>query len=207
MKTEQYRVKERSLGLFTLFATILMIAGFVAGYLWPHSFGGIVQPAVQKIRQISGSLPSSGSLTSILVIFLNNSVVAITMVVLGIFLGVYPAWVMWMNGVVLGAVSAMAVQQTHAPVLKVIVYAILPHGIFELSALVWAAGLGFHLGFVGARSALRMLIPTLNNRGEGEQTFRSEARRSWTHLGIIIGLLLVAACMESLVTPHLIGHL
>ncbi|QQE78494.1 stage II sporulation protein M [Alicyclobacillus sp. SO9] len=207
MRNKSY---EPTLRWFITFAAALMIAGFLAGYSAPHSFNSILQPALKKLQEI-GVHFHGHPLSTVLLIFVNNSVAAIAMMLLGVFLGVYPLWTMWMNGVILGVVSQLVVQKTHASVFTVLVYAILPHGVFELSALVWASALGFSEGFAGMRAiggALRRLFmrpsavqPVVRRQPRG---IRDEFARAFHHLPYILGLLLLAACIEGLVTPHLI---
>jgi len=200
--------KEKSLGWFILFAAGLIIAGYTAGYLWPQDFTGIVQPAVQKIQQIGAKIPNAPPSTAVITIFVNNAIVAIALILLGGIAGVYPAWVMWMNGVVLGAVTQAAVAKTHASLIKVLAYAILPHGVVEIAALTWAAGLGFNLGFVSSRWIFRAIrLRARQPLKRGEQSFRGELRRCVHHVPFILALLLIAALIEGLVTPQLVQML
>lgn len=197
---------EPTLRWFIIFAAAVMIAGFFVGYASPHNFDNILQPALKKFQEI-GIQAHGHPLKTALLIFVNNSVVAIAMMLLGVFLGVYPLWTMWMNGVVLGVVSKLVVLKTHASVFTVLGFAILPHGVFELSALVWAAALGLGSGFAGMRAIGRVFVkgataqPAMRRHPRG---IRDEFARAFHHLPYIILVLLVAACIEGFVTPHLI---
>lgn len=191
---------------FLIFSLGLVAAGFIVGYLYPHHFSSILQPALKKIQDLDAQVQGEALWHLALAIFLNNVFVAITLIVFGIIFGIYPAWTMWMNGVVMGVVSSLVVAKTGASVGGVIIWALLPHGLFEMTALIWSSALGCQLGF-----ALIGSIAQRIGTGKPQQalrsgmSFRSEAVRAARHLPVIVLLLIVAACIETYATPHIIA--
>ncbi|MCL6633486.1 MAG: stage II sporulation protein M [Alicyclobacillus herbarius] len=199
----------KSFPWFIALALLLLVAGFVSGALWPHHFQETLGPVIEKLKRTAEGISSTSVLGAIWTIFFNNAIAALELIVLGLFLGVFPAVMLWLNGVLLGYVTALAVQQAHVPLWKVLVYGVLPHGVFELTAIVWATVLGFQLGFAAIHSLTRRMrtstTGTTVETREPRLSLRSELRRAARHLPWILALLVVAACVEATVTPHLIA--
>ncbi len=189
---------------FLVFSFVLVALGFIIGFHEPHHFNNLLQPALQKIRNLDAQVKGEATWHLALAIFLNNVSVAILLIVLGIVFGVFPAWTMWMNGVVMGVVCFLVVQKTGASVWAVILYALLPHGIFEMAGLLWASALGCQLGFAlaGAIGRYIRVRPDLAMRRLG---FRNELWRAARQLPVIVILLIVAASIEAYITPHIIA--
>jgi stage II sporulation protein M len=75
-------------------------------------------------------------------IFLNNLQSSFFAMVFGVFLGIFPIFMIIVNGYVLGFVALISVETNGL----LILWRILPHGIFELPAIFISAGLGLKLG-------------------------------------------------------------
>jgi stage II sporulation protein M len=92
---------------------------------------------------------------------------------------------------------------------SVILYAILPHGILELGALLWASALGMHLGFTALQSFIYRLRENLHSESVRERArlrWREEAKYAVSKLPWIVTVLLIAAIVEASVTPKLIQY-
>lgn len=76
-------------------------------------------------------------------IFKNNITTAFIALVFGLFFGVYPIFVVAMNGYVVGYVISLSYKAAGASSILLL----LPHGIFEIPALFLSLGLGIKLGF------------------------------------------------------------
>lgn len=94
---------------------------------------------IQKLLEMTEGM-SRGELISF--IFLNNLQSSFFGMIFGIVLGIFPIITSILNGYVLGFVSSEAVYGGGILVL----WRLLPHGIFELPALFISAGLGLKLG-------------------------------------------------------------
>lgn len=125
----------------------------------------------------------------------NNSLPFVLSIVGAVTLGVYTAWIMVFNGILVGNVG-VAVGQ--AVGFDYILVGLLPHGVFELPALFVAAGVGFRLLH---RFAQRV-------RGTRE-AFLTKPYLYRTGLFVLVGwlALAVAAVVEAHVTGALLEAL
>ncbi len=113
-------------------------------------------------------------------IFLNNLQSSFLGMVLGIFIGIFPLFFSAFNGYVLGFVALMAVNADGGMVL----WRILPHGIFELPAVFISLGLGLRMG---------LLIFQRPGLKKFKNYFYETAR---VFLFVILPLLIIAAIIE-----------
>src|SRR5205085_5107010 len=83
-------------------------------------------------------------------LFANNVSVSLLAFALGITLGVGTAWLLFHNGILMGALGAVFVE---AGQLKAFATGILPHGVLEIPACLIGGGAGFVLarGLIRAR--------------------------------------------------------
>jgi stage II sporulation protein M len=191
---------------FTTLALLLLLAGYAAGLIWPHHFQEALVPAISKLKKSAQGIESESAWQAIWTIFMNNAIASLELMAFGIAAGLFPALMLWMNGVLLGYATALAIQHSHAPLWQVMVYAVLPHGVFELTGVVWASVLGFQLGFAAIHSVLRRLRPTSSRSVQPQLSLRQEGRRAVRHLPWILVLLFIAACIEATVTPQLVHY-
>ena len=127
-----------------------------------------------------------------IIIFLKNLLSCAMAVLLGLGLGLVPLLVVTSNGFLLGIVSYGAIQK--AGVLYLLA-GILPHGIIELPTVLLSIAIGFRLG--------HLLVLTLLRE---EADLAGETRMA-VHflLHWIMPLLLVAAAIETFITPVVIS--
>lgn len=95
-----------------------------------------IQELIEKIQGMS-----QGELISF--IFFNNLQSSFFGMILGVLLGIFPVVIIIANGYLLGFVASMSVNSEGILVL----WRVLPHGVFELPAVFISLGLGLKLGF------------------------------------------------------------
>lgn len=95
-------------------------------------------------RVISNKVNAEDSLHTFISIYLNNLGVATSAYVLGIFYGIVPWLVVLVNGFILGLAVVVVVSKGFLDPITAIL-AILPHGIFEIPAILMAAAAGIML--------------------------------------------------------------
>ncbi len=100
-----------------------------------HQILNFIQELIEKTKGMSQE-------ELISFIFLNNLNSSFFGMVLGIFFGVFPVIAVIINGYLLGFVASLSVQDGGILVL----WRVLPHGIFELPAIFISLGLGLKLG-------------------------------------------------------------
>lgn len=123
----------------TLLFTISITFGFITAQQFPSEANMAMDQAVKELEFIKGL-----SQTSIfLLIALNNSVKVFLMMLLGVLWGVIPVIFILLNGYAAGIISSVVLQKSG---LAPIVLGTLPHGVFEISAVLLAASYGVWLG-------------------------------------------------------------
>jgi stage II sporulation protein M len=83
-----------------------------------------------------------GVFETIAMIFLNNIQASFFAIVLGAGIGLFPLFASISNGYLLGFVARLAVEEGGILVL----WRLVPHGIFELPAIILSIGIGIKLG-------------------------------------------------------------
>ena len=119
-------------GLFLLFGLI--------GFLFPIFF------EEQIIEMVKGLIEKTYGLNTyelIAFIFTNNILSSFFAMILGIVFGIFSMFTIILNGYVIGFVGNLAVVEGGIFVL----WRLLPHGIFEIPAIMISAGLGLKIGF------------------------------------------------------------
>lgn len=129
-------LRESKRYIFAISAVFL--SSIIIGFAFYQEFGFLDEMLKQLIDKIEGL----GIFETIFFIFQNNLRSAFLGLFLGIFLGAFPVIAALSNGIVLGYVFR-----------KVLInsgffefWRILPHGIFEIPAVMIALGLGIKLG-------------------------------------------------------------
>jgi stage II sporulation protein M len=125
---------------FYFLALILFIFAVLIGYLFPVFFTTFIQNMINSIlEQIKGLNTSE-----IIFFILNNNIKSSFFVTFfGFIFGIIPVLSVLFNGYLLGFVAVHAVQTSGS---FSIVLKLLPHGIFEIPALVLAVGSGMRFG-------------------------------------------------------------
>ena len=147
--------------------------------------------ALGELDQLLESIGSLGTFGLFLVIFFNNAIKTLGVIILGVFFGVPPFFFVTLNGFVIGIlISGLASDTGYGT----IVAALAPHGVIEIPVLLLATSLGFAVG----KESFRWLM----GRRSG---VRAELRHGlrlyfkWILVGI-----LVAALIEVFVTPYIV---
>jgi stage II sporulation protein M len=126
------------------------------------------------------------------VIFLNNAVKMFFVIVLGVLFGLAPWVFLLMNGYVVGLL-ALVTHQSIGP--ATFWLGVLPHGIFEVPALILGSSAGLFLGEAFYRKIF--LKQGISLRKEFSEALIFFAR-------IILPLLFIAAFIEVFVTQYLL---
>jgi uncharacterized membrane protein SpoIIM required for sporulation len=154
-------VFRRHLMAFLLAAGLLIagaIVGFFASYYEPTSRPfllpdmSMIQPEKEGDEEAQErSMISTGQLAAFSsLLFTNNVKVSLIAFALGITFGVGTAWLMFYNGILIGALGAVFAE---AHQLQAFATGILPHGVLEIPAAVIGGAAGFVLahGMIRAR--------------------------------------------------------
>lgn len=162
----------------------LFLLSACIGFLTPYHH----QQKIVKTLQICFSpLQTSTQFQTFIKIFLNNYLSTLLSLLIGLAFGLGPVLFLLINGFAMGNLVGFALTRVSA---YKIVLAILPHGIFEVPAILLAASYGLWWGVKNYRK--------LRYRISFRETFHLPLKR---YLHIVVPLLVVGAFVEAYVTP------
>ncbi len=172
---------------------VLAVLGFAAGMLFPDAAQQLLDRFAAQLEQLglSSNVPQSQMMATL---FFNN----VTASLLAMLYGLIPfvplsALALGTNALLLGAFAAL--YQHHGIDLGVYFIGILPHGIFELPALILSCALGLLICRTGTEKL----------RKRSDVSFlRRVLDCNRVFLSFVAPLLLVAALVEAYITPALL---
>ncbi len=174
--------------IFTI--SLLFILSTLLGYQTAQLYPDKAQLVVKQTSEMFGFLKNLNSFYIFLFIFLNNSIKAFFTLILGFFFGIIPVIFIFGNGELIGVVISIVGKEAG---FKEIIFGLLPHGIFEIPAVVIAASYGLWLGSKFYRR-LRHKEPFMIN-------FRYALGR---YFKVVLPLLFIAALVETFVTSAIL---
>lgn len=182
----------RRMKIESIVAVAIFLVGAIGGALFAPELASIVKPMYQSLHQKAMTLSSDTPWQLMWALFSNNFRASILMMVGGLLLGVIPALYVFANGALVGFVLLVVTSATHANPMLVFLAGIVPHGIFEIPAYLLATAFGFRV--------TQVLFRSIAGRGNkamwGQLVLDAVSLLLW-----VLVLLLVAAYMESHVTP------
>lgn len=185
-----------------LITFVIGLAASVAGYVWVSLNATSVAGAFHK-GDLGGFLsagmgvPLARTGLSFQMIWGHNLQAILVILVLGLFsFGVLGALVYLLNMGIIGAVLSLVGVMGYSPV-KIGIYGLLPHGIFEIPALIFSSAAILYIGIA--------LVTPRSQRTLGEVLIEAIADWMKIGLGVVLPLLTIAAVIESWVTPVLLS--
>ncbi|MCX7572339.1 stage II sporulation protein M [Tumebacillus sp. DT12] len=179
---------------YILLAAALFMIGWVLGAVFQEALMELVATSLQHLQDIVEKTQAKNSpLYTSGVIFLNNLMASFAMMLYGIPFAFLTVFALFLNGLTVGVVFQMAGE--HGSLWEMVLYGLLPHGIFELPAIFIAAAFGIKLGLIWFRP-----LPEMTRMQSFKHVFREVFSISW----VIVLLLVVAGLVEGLVTPVLL---
>jgi len=133
-----YSLRKYITGITAVFI-ISMVLGLIASMRDPTYSMKYFEMFKESFRWITDLNP----LAIMLVIFLNNTLKSLIVLVLGIGLGVVPIVFVAGNGIILGMVVDIVFRERGS---YFVLAALLPHGIIEIPMILLSAGIGLRLG-------------------------------------------------------------
>ncbi len=123
-----------------IYLGIIIFCSFIMlGFIFPIFFNEQIMNFIKNILEKIGDYNVYELMSFI---FLNNLKSAFFAIIFGIALGIFPITIAIVNGYLIGFVSRYSVSQEGVLVL----WRLLPHGIFELPAILISIGLGIKIG-------------------------------------------------------------
>ncbi|MEK6890994.1 MAG: stage II sporulation protein M [Nanoarchaeota archaeon] len=124
---------------FILFAITFFLIAIFIGFIYPY-FG---QELLKKwIEELLKETAGFGFWRFFWFIFQNNALVSLTAIIFGFFFSIFPVFTLLFNGYVIGIVMRASVDSSSLLEL----WRLVPHGIFELPAVLISIALGIRFG-------------------------------------------------------------
>jgi stage II sporulation protein M len=176
---------------YALVTILVFSASCAAGVLISVEHPGAGEQLLGMFRDaIVGEILDSSPSVMAVKLFANNLQACVFMFLGGASFGLLTAFIILANGVVIGAVAELVYQQQG---LLYIAAALVPHGIFEISAFVVSGTLGFLLA--------RELWQEWNGAGDAAA---STVAMGKTFVFVVVPLVAVAAFTEAFITPEIL---
>jgi stage II sporulation protein M len=195
MDSARLRLFLKANGVYLLIGACFLLIGILFGIITPKGTEPISNdPLFGSIEQwVQFYVPYTPF--TVLFLFAKNTLTAAISFFLAPII-IVPPGVLLLNGYTLGFFgSAIAEQKS----LLVAFQALAPHGIFEVPALVFASAGGLRFG-VALYKKIALSVKNV------DYPIRSEFMGSLMLFLIAIVLLLIAAVMETYVTPYVLGY-
>lgn len=173
---------------FFIALIIMVVSGIATYFLLPTDMGGVI---VEDFGNSIGDLSEYSALSLAIFIFLNNLRVTLIVWITGLIPFIFiPAIISGINGAVIGAV--LKITSEEGSVFKDIATSILPHGVFEIPAICISVAMGISLCLF----VIKMI------RGNSHVSLAKFLKAQFIYfLKVVLPLLIVAAAIESFVTP------
>lgn len=184
--------------VFCLVSALFVIA-VLGGYLYfrfnvdsaMSIISWLLQEKFQNLGQAMEGMHVTGRIG---VIFWNNLKVVLISMATGIFLGVFPLVIIFINGLFVGLFTGL-IEMEGTSIAKFLVAGVLPHGMFEIPAVIIAGVVGVKMGIIFAFSPD---YPSVMHR------FQAMARLFIAGFLIVLPLLIIAAIIEMTLTVILV---
>ncbi|NQU29293.1 MAG: stage II sporulation protein M, partial [Anaerolineae bacterium] len=187
-----------------LLIVVITIFGSIASYQWttsmiPADFSAVTQEDIDEALdqfQFAAGLPSDDVDISFGFIFFHNIQAVLMMLFFGLFsFGVLGELAFSVNIGVLGGLMAV-LNALGLPVWTLFTAGILPHGVFEIPAIIFA---GAGILYFGA-----IMVTPDPTKTMGEVFIHAVADWFKIGVGVIFPLLLIAALIETYITPKIL---
>lgn len=181
-------------------AVFWLLFGFVLVLLQPQLFPIFLQKLSEMFDQMLGPASTQPGWPLAQALLQQNFLASFYDLIIGIVLGLVPLASVALNAFILGFLAGPFVQpqmfgQLPIPSFGVFLLSILPHGIFEIPAVLVSAAFGIRAGWA-------WILPSA--AGRRMQVFKGAVLDNTKLLPLILFVLIIAALVEAFITPALI---
>ncbi len=174
-------------------AVAVFTLSFAAGVLISVKNPDASEKLLEMLKDTLGSITALNPFERMLEIFKNNVRTSFIALLGGLVVGIIPFFIVVINGAVLGILVELFLRRQGV---FFVIAGILPHGIIELPMVLISVGIGFRLGHFAYLSIT--LQKTMH------ELLYELKHGVFFYIKIVVPLLLLAALIESYVTPLLI---
>ena len=166
---------------YVWFAVLIFLLFTIIGFVFPMFFQDKI---FALLEELALKFEGLGVLETMGFIFLNNLRASFFAILLGLTFGIFPFLTGVINGYILGVVARHSVAQEGILVL----WRLLPHGIFELPAVLISIGFGLKIG-----------MGIFKERKDSWKSLKRNLKESFRFfIFVILPLLLIAGIIEGL---------
>ncbi len=197
-REEWKRFKEKYLKIFTLVLIIFIMIALLSHVILVKNPEQAQKKFVDLTKNLLKKIPlHTSGFRLCLAIFVNNSKVSLFAILFGLIPFIFfPILGVIANGFSIGVISSISYIKGFD--FGFVLISIVPHGVFEIPATLYAVSIGVNLSF---QISKRILF----GYDSSDEPFLLILKRLFkTWVGVIIPLLLVASIIEAFVTPFLV---
>ncbi|MDD2777539.1 MAG: stage II sporulation protein M [Methanocellales archaeon] len=176
---------------YILFVSLIFILSTLMGYWYSSLDLAFATQTSADIGEMFAFIQGLNPLIIMAIIFLNNSIKCLIVLLLGIGFGLIPLVFLTYNGLLIGIV-VLITERIEGPLY--VLAAIVPHGIIELPMILFSAAIGIRLG--------HDLWNTLMGRKADIKKDFKKGVLFYMHW--ILPLLFIAAAVETFLTPLIV---
>ncbi len=180
----------KEISFFTKALTLLFVIAGIFGFVVAQQFPAETLAAIKEAADKLAFINSMSPIQIFFMIFLNNAIKVFFMMLLGVAFGIIPVVFILLNGYIVGVVISVMLA-------KVGIFAtligLLPHGIFEIFAVIIAGGYGVYLG--------EIFVKKLRKRDTFIPHFKIVF---YKYFYIILPIILLSAIVETFFTSKLL---
>ncbi len=170
--------------------TLLFFASIYLGYFTAENFPGMAKGFVEKFSSEFGFIKKLPPFGILAIIFLNNTVKSFVAMLLGLLFGIIPVLFVFINGYLIGVVVYVVGGRIG---MDRVLMLLIPHGVLEIPAVLLACSYGVWLG--------KMVLKKMAGKDVSLGECIDMAVRAY--IKTVVPLLLVAAFVETFITPHI----
>jgi stage II sporulation protein M len=197
MKIQGLFLQLQAMKHYIIAAALVFILGVILGYSDSSSYDILVKAQMDQMQGVADGIKQSDHQQWYLFyhIILNNLLASAMVILFGFFFGLFPLYLLVSNGLLVGYMAAnLGEGETILHFLK----GILPHGIIEIPAFILACAVGLRFGSLILQSAASLF--SLERRERFQMKFRAFVKQLVPMMILIVGMMLIAAIIESTVT-------
>ncbi|MBI2644672.1 stage II sporulation protein M [Candidatus Uhrbacteria bacterium] len=175
---------------------ILFCVGIVSGAGAYSIVPDLQNQIADMFREIIGDT-FTFDFAMVLRIFVNNTTAALIMIFGGVFFGLVPFFAIFFNGFIMGYIIVGSFFAFPVSILKTLYFSfatIIPHGIFEIPAILFSAALGMRFGIEWMQKS------SAPNRGD---IFRKNFMSALLTIPLLIFVLFIAASVEIFISARI----
>jgi stage II sporulation protein M len=173
-----------------IISAVIFFSGMLIGFLVPINLD---IESIAPLGDIVDDFDSFSSPAVFMLILINNLVALGFAFFLSPLLLIVPLFSLVVNGLVVGVVGSMIIEQES---FLFLIAGILPHGIIEIPALLLALGASLNFGFITMKGLFKR-----EERGNIFPGFIASVKI----LAIAASLMIPAALIETFITPLILG--